>query len=196
MERIDGELWSYIISKAAVDGQRPSEFVEAIATLEKVRYTARYKSSCPDFEIFTAVTHDDLAELQARIDEDYWVAGLRTQTFTLVSASPLGVPKRHSPDWNALVFAHAKGADAETVLERIDDVFRPRAQADPNRLHFSYAAAVVDGSYDLLVDLGTDDYDELVRTVRRDLYPIEGFGRPCPGWAYLPGNAQRPNPED
>jgi len=193
MERIDGELWSYIISEAEAGEQRPSELVDAIATLEKIRFTARYKSSCPDFEIFTAVTHDDLAELQARMDQDFWSAGLRTQTFTLVSASPMGVPKRHSPDWNAIVFANAKGASAETVLGRIDDVFRDRAEADENRVHFSYAAAVVDGSYDLLVDLGTDNLDELERTVREDLYPVEGFGRRCPGWAYLPGNAKRPN---
>jgi hypothetical protein len=188
MELIDGEYWSYILTNNIPDGKTPRDVVNELAEMPGVRFVAQYEGC---YKIFCAVMHPSLQVLQERVNDFYWGAGLHTDTFTLVT-SGLAVPKRHSPDYSAIVLAPANG-NPTTVLARIDAFFEPRAGEDPDQEHFSYAAAVVTGGkFDLLVDLGSDDWDELVRTVEDDLRPIEGVGRLCRSYASLPDNAKRP----
>jgi hypothetical protein len=189
MELIEGEYWSYIFTNDIPPGKTPRDVVNELAEQPGVRFVAQYEGG---FKVFCAVTHPNLQVLQERVNDFYWGAGLHTDTFTLVT-SGLAVPKRHSPEFSAIVLARADG-DAGTVLGNIDAFFESRAAEDPDHVHFSYGAAVVEGPrFDLLVDLGTDDEDELVRTVREDLLRIEGVGRTTNrARAFLPGNAKRP----
>lgn len=187
MHRIDGEYWSYSFTENP--GNQPSAVVEGIQGRDKVRYVARYVG---EFSVLTAFTHSTFEELQEAVDS-LWVAGLRTLTVGLVSPGQVAVPKRHSPDYNAIMLALA-GGDRQEILDAADAVFAERAAADPDHEQFSYASGIVNGGRrgDLLFDLGSDDYEELVGMVESELLAVEGVQRRMLAYAYLPGNAWRP----
>jgi hypothetical protein len=154
-----------------------------------VRFTAQFAGP---FIGFVAATIPDLETSHRLAREDFWNAGLRCETVIVVKASALAVPKRGSPDVCALVRVSADDPDA--VLDSLDELFRERFEAEAGKQYdervFNYGAAVVNGTYDLLVDIGSPTFGgtrDLVREVRG----APGVRRTVTAFAHLPGNARR-----
>jgi hypothetical protein len=181
-------LESYVFMSDLDVGTNPRQVKEAFATRRGVRFVAEFVGS---FKIFGAVETATLEDLQNLIAGEYWETGLRSDWSTLVKASELMTPKRGSPDYCAIVRAQPTD-DAIEVLGRLDDRFRERFEADPAHGHFVYGAAVVTGSWDLLIDLGADSRSEVMGLVLDDVRQVSGIGRTQTSLAYLPGNAIRP----
>jgi len=169
----------------------PGDVKRAIARQRGVYFVAQFEGA---FKILAAMEHDSLQELQADADA-YWEAGIRTETLRLVSSSQIAAPKRGSPTHCAIIRAEAT-ADPREVLAALDGAFEGRVGADPDHEHFWYAAAVVTGRYDLLIDLGADSLGELDSIIMDELRPVPGIGRTETSTAYLPGNEIRPKPSD
>lgn len=144
------------------------------------------------FVVFAAVEHDTLEGLQEAIAGAYWQAGLRSETSLIVESSRLSAPKRGSPRHCGIVRATIADRDPVEVLEDLDRTFEERFNADPNHDHFWYGAALVTGSYDLLIDLGADTRREVDRMVIRDVRGVAGIRKTVTAHAYLPGNELRP----
>jgi len=144
------------------------------------------------FVVFAAVEFDTLQELQEAIAVDYWQAGLRSETSTIIKASPLAAPKRGSPQNCGLVRATIGDRDPFDVLDDLDRTFSERFFADRKHEHFWYGAALVTGAYDLLIDLGADTKGAINEMVAREVRGIPGIRKTVTAHAYLPGNEIRP----
>ncbi len=189
MAQIEGKFQNYGFSKEIPAGKTPGGVVDEIARKNGVRFVAAYVG---DFRIFVASEHNRFEDLQEEANGPYFEAGLRTDYVTLTKASRVLAPKRGSPPYSAIVRARAMG-DPSEILQRLDDRFEPRFNDDaPDHATFWYGAGVVTGAWQLVVDLGADVYEELVRTVREDLETVDGLVIKAEGYASLPGNAKRP----
>jgi len=161
---------------------RPSAVLGELIGTDGVRFAGRFVGS---FVGFGAVVAPDLGTLQSRIDLDYWNVGVRSEWSVVVQPSDREIPKRRSPDFCALVRIRSAGeVDAEALLGDLD-----RFYADTWE-EVGYGAAVVTGSYDLLVELGGDSLEQLWDRVR-DLRRQPGVGRTATAVAFLPGSALR-----
>ena len=134
------------------------------------------------------------------IAQNYGPAGLSSQWVKLDQSSQIEAPKRGSPDYCAMVKVRTDD-DPEEVLAAIDDRFRDRYQQDdPDHHLFSYGACtVVPGpDFQILVDLGADSLQEVIRTAKVDLRAVEGvLPSISMSTSFLPGNAKRPgNPDE
>jgi hypothetical protein len=155
-----------------------------------VRFTAQFAGP---FIGFVAATIPDLATSHRLAREDFWNAGLRCETVFVIRASALAVPKRGSPDVCALV--RVKADDPDAVLDALDGLFRDRFEEERGKAAeergFNYGGAVVNGTHDLLVDVGSPTFGgtrDLVNEVRRAHPAIR---RTATAFAHLPGNARR-----
>jgi DNA-binding Lrp family transcriptional regulator len=170
---------------------RPGDVKRAIALEHGVYFVAEFLGA---FKIFVAKEADSLEELQAGADA-YWDAGAQNEEVRLVARSRIAAPKRGSPPYCAIIRAEAT-ADPTEVLETLDLAFEGRVAADPKHEHFWYAAGVVTGRYDLLIDLGADSVGELDGIIMDELRAVPGVGRTVTSNAHLPGNEIRPKPAD
>lgn len=181
----EDEVYLFGFVKTIAPPKTAREVVEAMAEDPGVRFVAQFVGP---FIVFAAAEHPTLEAAQQAIGDGYLQAGFRTEWSVEVVRSQVQGPKRGSPDYCAIVRVQARD-DAETVLGRLDGKFGQRHNDDPSHTHFNYGAAVVTGeNFDILVDLGSDSKNELLRTVLRDLREVEGVGRTATGIAYLPGN--------
>lgn len=192
MHEIDGKLQFYVFSDCVESGKKIRDAIEEFARKPGVRFVAQFVGA---YSIFGAVEFETLEQAQSAIAADYWEAGVRSEWSTLVESSRVLAPKRGSPDHCAIVRAQAEG-DPRELLRAIDDRFEERALAAAHTV-FSYGAGVVTGKdFDLLIDLGAETLDELVRTVLVDLRGVDGIRRTATSLAYLPGNEIRPEPSE
>lgn len=166
----------------------PSQAKQDLAETPGCYFVAEFVGT---FHVFAALEHDTIQELQAA-SGDYWNAGVRSEFVVLQKPSAVAVPKRGSPIHCAIVRATARD-DPFAVLDRLDETFGGRFEADePDHASFWYAAGIVTGPYDLLIDLGADTHQELMRTIVEDLRGVQGIGKTITAVAFLPGNAIRP----
>ena len=167
----------------------PRTVKENLAGKPGVYFVAEFVGT---FVVFAAVEHDTLQELQEAIAGVYWEAGLRSETSTIIKASPLAAPKRGSPEYCGLIRATIADRDPFEVLDDLDRTFEGRFHEDPDHEHFFYGAALVTGPYDLLIDLGADTKRQINEMVTREIRTIPGIRRTVTAHAFLPGNAIRP----
>ena len=154
-----------------------------------VRFVAQFAGP---FIGFVAMTVSDLGEVHALADGPFWEAGLRCETLLVIKRSNLEIPKRGSPDVCAMVRAAAD--DPDVALDALDETFGPR-QDDAKKFPyedrvFNYGAAIVNGRFDLLIDLGAPNYGDTVGLVR-EVRSIPGIRKTVTAFAHLPGNARR-----
>jgi hypothetical protein len=111
----------------------------------------------------------------------------------VIRPSRVEIPKRGSPDVCALV--RARAVDPIAVLEALDDRFEERQLVEKGKPYeereFNYGAAVVNGRYDLLIDVGSPTRRETIRLVNEEVRTIPGMGPTVTSFAHLPGNARR-----
>lgn len=190
------EQW-YCFSNDIPPGKTIAEVIDDIALQRGIRFVAQFTG---EYKIFVAAEFDALEELQSAIAENYGPAGLSSQWVKLDVPSQIETPKRGSPDYCAMVKVKTDD-DPEEVLGALDDAFRERYQQDePDHHVFSYGACtVVPGpDFQILVDLGADSFQEVIRTAKVDLGAVDGVLPPLSiSWSFLPGNAKRPgNPDE
>lgn len=189
MAQIEGKLQFYGFSNDIPPGKTPKDVVDEVARRQGVRFVAAYSGN---FRIFVATEHARFEDLQEEANGSYFEAGLRTEWVRLTKSSRVLAPKRGSPPYSAIVRARTDRVPSE-VLRDLDDRFEPRFNDDaPDHATFWYGAGVVTGPWQLLVDLGADVEEELVRTVDEDLATVESLEIMHSGQASLPGNAKRP----
>jgi hypothetical protein len=190
------EQW-YCFSNDIPPGKTIPEVIDDIARQPGIRFVAQFTG---EYKIFVAAEWDRLEELQTAIAENYGPAGLSSQWVKLDISSQIKAPKRGSPDYCAIVRVKTDDDPAE-VLAAIDDRFEERYQQDePDHHLFSYGACtVVPGpDFQILVDLGADSLQEVIRTAKVDLRAVDGvLPSISMSTSFLPGNAKRPgNPDE
>lgn len=157
---------------------------------DTVRFTAQFSGT---FIGFVAMVLPGLAEAHELARGSFWEAGMRCETAHIVRESRLRIPKRGSPAVCALVRARAQ--DPFAVLDALDERFGERQEAEwqkpAEEREFNYGAAVVSGTYDLLVDIGTSKHSETIKLVNEEVRTIPGIERTVTSFAHLPGNARR-----
>jgi hypothetical protein len=155
-----------------------------------VRFTAQFSGT---FIGFVAMRLSGLGEGHELARGAFWDAGLRCETSIVIRPSRIMIPKRGSPAVCALVQARAE--DPFAALDALDDRFGPRQEEESKQPYeertFNYGAAVVNGRYDLLIDIGSPTRRETVRLVNEEVRTIPGIGRTVTSFAHLPGNARR-----
>jgi hypothetical protein len=173
----EGNLEAYVFATAS-DGSKNGFVKESFASKPGVAFVGQFVGA---FSLFGRVLASDLSELQTRIDDDYWDAGIRSHWSLNLTGDRIEAPKRASPDICALVRVRARD-DPFDVIGRLDEQFSGSA----------YGAAVVTGSdYDMLVDLGADTVEDVLDRVLQ-LRAIPGVGRTATALADLANNAIRP----
>jgi hypothetical protein len=185
------EQW-YCFSNDIPPGKTIRDVIDDVAGQPGIRFVAQFTG---EYKIFAAAEFDALEELQSAIAENYGPAGLSSQWVKLDGSSRIEAPKRGSPDYCAMVRVKTDD-DPDEVLAAIDDTFEERYQQDePDHHLFGYGACtVVPGpDFQILVDLGADSLQEVIRTAKVDLQAVEGVLRPISiSTSFLPGNAKRP----
>ena len=155
-----------------------------------VRFTAQFSGT---FIGFVAMQLSRLAEAHELARGAFWEAGMRCETAHVVKGSLFGLPKRGSPDVCALVRARAQ--DPFAVLDALDDRFGERQEAEALKPYeergFNYGAAVVSGTYDLLIDIGSTKHSKTIKLVNEEVRMVPGIDRTVTSFAHLPGNARR-----
>ncbi len=155
-----------------------------------VRFTAQFSGT---FIGFVAMLLPGLAEAHELARGAFWEAGMRCETAHIVKASRIMIPKRGSPAVCALVRARAQ--DPFAVLDALDDRFGERQEAEQLKPYeeraFNYGAAVVSGTYDLLIDIGSTKHSKTIKLVNEEVRTIPGIDRTVTSFAHLPGNARR-----
>lgn len=155
-----------------------------------VRFTGQFSGT---FIGFVALKLSDLREGHELANGGLWDAGIRCETSQVIKPSRLEIPKRGSPDFCALVRANAD--DPEAALDALDDVFGPRQEEQEPRPHeersFNYGAAIVSGTYDLLIDVGAPTRSETIDLVKEVRALAPNIRRTVTSFAFLPGNGRR-----
>jgi hypothetical protein len=173
----EGDLEGYVFAHVG-DGSKSGFVKESFASKPGVAFVGQFVGA---FSLFGRVLASELSELQTRIEDDYWDAGVRSEWSLNLTGYRVAAPKRASPDICALVRVRAK-ADPFDVIERLDEQF----------LDSPYGAAVVTGSdFDMLVDLGADTVEDVLDRVLQ-LRAIPGVGHTATAIADLANNAIRP----
>ena len=171
-------LEAYVFERVA-STERIADLTAELAGKPDVEFTAQFVGH---FSVFARVTAASLKELQNRIDGSYREAGLRSDWSLNLTASSAAAPKRGSPDYCALVCVRTQ-ADPFGVQEALEDNFLDLGAGEG-------AAVINHDDFDVLVDLGADDYVALVDRVKA-LRGQPDIGRTATSFAYLPGNAYR-----
>lgn len=157
---------------------------------DTVRFTAQVAGP---FIGFAAVTVPGLQESHELANGAFWDAGVRCETIVVVRPSQIAIPKRGSPDHCALVRANADDPDAvlDALDERFGDRQREQVELPYEERTFNYGAAIVTGTYDLLIDVGSPTFAGTRDLVKDEVRRVPGIGRTLTMLSHLPGNARR-----
>jgi len=133
---------------------------------------------------FIHLAADGLPELQGTIAERLWARGLHAEHAVewrvYEAAGATFGPKRGSPGFTALVRVWTEPGEALEVLERLGEHLGP-----PGELF--KGASVVFGSFDILLELGSDEsLSEVMDPVLERLHGVEGIRRTETSFAYRP----------
>jgi len=172
----EGLIEAYVFEEH-IEGGRIGEIKEAFSRAPGVQFVGQFVGS---FSLFGRVVARDLAELQGRITNEYWEAGIHSKWSLNLTAYSAVAPKRGSPPICALVRARAT-EDPFDVRDALDDGFLLGGEG---------AAVINDHDFDLLVDVGGDTVEHaLDRVVALRSFP--GIGRTATSFADL-ADAVRP----
>jgi len=172
----DGLIEAYVFEEH-IEGGRIGEIKEAFGRAPGVQFVGQFVGS---FSLFARVVANDLAELQGRITNEYWEAGIHSKWSLNLTAYSAMAPKRGSPPICALVCARAT-EDPFDVRDALDDGFLLQGEG---------AAVINHHDFDLLVDVGGDTVEHaLDRVVAVRSFP--GIGRTSTAFADL-ADAVRP----
>lgn len=167
----EGNLEAYVFAHTG-DASKSGVVKESFASKPGVAFVGQFVGA---FSLFGRVLASELSELQTRIDDDYWEAGVRSEWSLNLTGDRIEAPKRASPEICALVRVRARN-DPFEVLARLDGEFSGSG---------GYGAAVVTGSdFDMLVDLGADTVEDVLDRVLQ-LRAIPGVGRTATALADL-----------
>jgi hypothetical protein len=192
MSMQEEQLDAYILIDHVDPGKRIRDVLRDMfeGNPRTVRFTAQVSGP---FIGFAAVRLAGLQEGHDLANGAYWDAGVRCETIIVVRPSRIAIPKRGSPASCALVRARADDPDA--VLDALDDRFGGRqeeqAQLPYDERSFNYGAAIVTGTYDLLIDVGTPTFAETRDLVKDEVRRVPGIGHTVTMSSHLPGNALR-----
>jgi hypothetical protein len=173
----EGLLEAYVF-EAVAEPSRIADTKSQLAGAPGVAFVAQFVGH---FSLFARVTAESLGQLQERIDGDYREAGIRSDWSLNLTASKAAAPKRASPDICALVCARTT-SDPFEIQDALDGMFLLPGEG---------AAVINHSDFDLLVDLGAETIDDLVKRVKL-LRQQEGIGRTATAFADLANNAIRP----
>ena len=188
----EGHIDAYTFIDHVDPGKRIQEVLQDIfdQNEETVRFTAQFSGP---FIGLVAAKLPGLKEGHELANGAFWDAGLRCETSHVIKASRIMIPKRGSPDVCAII--QVKAQDPDAVLDALDDRFGPRQEEQWELPYeertFNYGAAVVNGTYDLLIDLGTPTRHETIALIRDEVRTVPGIGRTVSSFAHLPGNERR-----
>lgn len=179
---LDGNVDAYVFMHLFDPGQSLRGAVASVGEVARRLPSGFVGQFVGSYAAFARLEVSSIEQLQGLISGDLWEAGVRSEWSTNVASSRLALPKRGSPDHCALVRMRAE--DPLGLLTALDDTFEPLVGED-----YWYGAAVINGKYDLLVDLGRPSFDELKDALLTDLRGVEGIASTETSFAYLPGNA-------
>ena len=173
----EGLIEAYVFEEH-IEGGRIGYIKETFSRAPGVQFVGQFVGS---FGLFARVVAHDLAELQSRIENEYWEAGVHSKWSLNLTAYSTLAPKRGSPPICALVRARATD-DPFEVRDALDDGFLLEGEG---------AAVINDQDFDLLVDVGGDTIEHaLDRVVAVRAFP--GIGRTSTAFADL-SDAIRPS---
>ena len=174
----DGEIEAYIFERH-VDAAGFEGVKSGLSRAPGVAFVGQFVGA---FNLFARVVAGDLGELQRRIANEYWEAGVRSDFSINLTGDRPAAPKRASPNICALVCAQVT-QDPFDVLDALDELFLDV---------IPYGAALVTApDFDVLVDIGGDTIEDVVDRVF-ELRGIPGIGRTSTALADLAENAIRP----
>jgi hypothetical protein len=182
----DDKIHLHVFSHAT--DRSPGDLVASVNELGDARviFASQYVGS---FQVYAHARVDSTEDAMS-LSNALWPAGVHTTISSEVALSQIQAPKRHSPQFSALVRVRPAGNpfDLLTALdERFEHLFDPDGG-------YWYGAAVVTGrGYDVLVDLGRDTLEDLVTSVLVDLREVDGLGRTDTSWSDLGVNSFRRN---
>jgi hypothetical protein len=188
----DGKLDAYVFIDHVDPGSRIGDVLRDLfeQNPETVRFTAQFAGP---FIGFARLELPGLKEAHELANGSFWDAGLRCETAVVIRGSQLRIPKRGSPAHCALV--RARAADPDAALDALDERFAARHEEQEalpaDERTASYGAAIVNGTYDLLIDVGMPTFEETRDLVRDDVRTVPGIERTVTAFAHLPGNERR-----
>lgn len=146
-----------------------------------VKFVGRFVGSFFAFARVEVDTFRDLLELMAG---DFWQRGVRCTWSTVVGLLPgVMMPKKSGTTYCALLrITTAADADPFDVMAQLGEAFESWADGD----HFGIA--VVTGQYDILMTIGADDADALLKAIRRRVLKVGGIASTETAFADLTGN--------
>jgi hypothetical protein len=182
---------AYVLIDHVEPGKRIRDVLDDLfdQNADTVRFVAQFAGP---YIGFVAYETENLGDLHTLANGPFWDAGARCITLVVTEASKKAMPKRHSPDVCAMIRAMSR--DPSGTLERLDDTFGPRYDeqeglADDDRT-FGYGAAVVNGDFDLLIEVGAETKGGAIALVN-EVKAVPGVGRTSTAFAFLPGNAKK-----
>jgi hypothetical protein len=178
----DGNFDAYVFMHLFEPGQSLRGAVQKVGDVARRLPSGFVGQFVGSYAAFARLEVSSFEELQGLIAGDLWEAGVRSEWSTNVASSRLALPKRGSPDYCALV--RIRTQNPFSLLESLDNKFEELIGDD-----YWYGAAVVNGKYDLLVDLGRPSFEELKSALVDDLRGVDGVASSEASFAYLPGNA-------
>jgi hypothetical protein len=174
----EGKLEAYLFERHIADGG-VNGIRQGLANAPGVQFVAQFVGA---FNVFARVVADDFGQLQGRIANDYFEAGVHSDWSLNLTANSPNAPKRRSPDICALVCVQAT-SDPFELIDELNKWFAGSGD---------FAAAVVTASdFDLLIDLGAPTVEEVIARVMA-LRKVPGIGRTSTALADLANNAIRP----
>ncbi len=178
-----GKFDAYVFMHLLETGRSLRDVVEAVGETVKERRNGFVGQFVGSFAAFGRFEVGSLRELQKLIAGPLWSAGVRSEWSTMVASSGIMSPKRGSLSHCALVRARTSANPFE-VLGALDEHFKRQKRVD-------YGAAVVNGKFDLLIDLGANSFDRLKEILVEEVLGFPGISSTDTAFAYLPGNAIR-----
>jgi hypothetical protein len=172
IRRTDDNLIEGYIFERHVQGAGIATIKAALGAQPGVAFVGQFIGA---FTLFARVVANDLGELQGRIENEYWRAGIRSDVSLNLTGQRPAAPKRQSPDICAMICCQTT-ADPFGLLDDLDEEFLSEG---------AYGAAVVNApDFDVLVDLGAETIEDVLDRVLR-LRKIDGIGRTATAFADL-----------
>ncbi len=176
-------VYAYVFIEHVDPGAKIRHVLEDFFHQPGVRFVAQVVGS---YKAFGAVQAPSIGELHRLVAEEYWNAGIRCKWCVAVVPGP-NLPKHGSPDACAVVRIRTDG-DAVTVLNDLNGRFEGWTDAR------HYGSAVVTGEYDILVSIGSDNFDEVIDAIFGQIRTTPGVASTETAFMYLPGNALEREP--
>ena len=184
IRRTEDNLYEAYIFEQHVDPRGIAAVKTALAAAPGVEFVAQFVGA---FSLFARVVADDLGQLQQRIAEDYFEAGIRSDYSLNLTGPKPTAPKRGSPPIFAMVCCSTDASDVFALDRAVEASFQRLPDGQ------SYASAVVNApDFDILVDLGAQNLEDALDLVVRLRNELPAGARTATAFADLRDNEIRP----